>query len=52
MANTVLNKTEYAKKRGYNGKDKVIVVAGRVTTHNNIPWIDFCDKKLNKNESA
>ena len=36
--------TEYARSIGYAGEKDVVVADGRVVSHRNITWFDFCNK--------
>lgn len=43
MEHKTVDHTEYAKSIGYKGTDKVLVVDGKVVSHNNQDWLEFCD---------
>lgn len=37
-----IDRTEYAKQLGYQGKKRVIIQDGRVISHNGVEWHVFC----------
>lgn len=43
MDKNTVDHTEYAKSIGYTGKEKVLVLDGKVISHDNQEWLDFCD---------
>jgi hypothetical protein len=39
-----MDKTAYARSIGYTGRKPVFVYDGKVTSHRNADWFEFCDR--------
>jgi hypothetical protein len=46
------DKTVYARAIGYTDAKRVIVVDGKVTSHRNLGWFDFCERLHNKKQTV